>query len=1207
MNTYGIKPVVLKLRSVAVVTITALLTACFPNPDTDDGGHATFARESIPILLGRRPHGVDEVEAVADIAQLLGRDVAVEMMMKDDDFIDHWTHVIMDLLEVQRDPTGGISVAQDNDCWGAPTRPNPDPVIAEWVRDHGPKAAGAPTPAWNMTDLVRSAILIDDLSPIMRANLFTTSMRRAGGERRAELTNYLLRVYLNRDTSCLGCHNPEQSTSNLTDAMGEITWRRLWSIPGHPEKALFGNYLDGTGSYAAIQPIMRGDVRRPGDEVIGIRAWGMSDECSIDTMSDAASNSGALEFHGFQNVPAGGTDYSTAYFGSLKGSSNPKVSLWELEQALAGGVFNLKDGYERFEATSVNHPPGSDEDLYCGFVEALPNCTDCHGETGTAGLSLSGNDPAAEVINVDTGPTSVNSKRVVPNNPGASEVWLNITENMGSLPQNNRDRVLAWIDNGAPNPGDASICNTSTIPDVHPDEGFAFLTATNLVDGIWEKVMGYPLTIDHGFPRTKDQLHMLWNLTEYEFVPKDWSLKAVLTKVLSSDWYARRTPNLSQQGTAYELPNVLDPWHAPNPVTTPNPSAKERNDGQGELVDSYTPNNLLRNISDALGWREPRPFPGGGYPSPLDERLGQFLSPAKPGFQGVNFQSLLALESGVGSAGTCDKSGRMEDPSGEDWIDTAITAISTFNADNPDAPITLGEAWSMLKDRLVQDTTIERELPSGLKNLSGALTEEQAMIAFFREDNDPSLTLHSPSTALTDAQLEQKLRQGCNILVKSPEFMLTNITPRGYSDNNMPDPPRINVCLPGESCSYGQSCGKWRSVLSKMGHNTICEDRTIRIGTWFLLPGLYTDMTISNKFDKVLTLNPKFKPIFDPVGPEEAAGDAMRFDPAMEINTSNLPSKPQVQLQDKLPADSLVKPSIGQFEADLKALTHRKLKIPQNEKPEVAKPDVGTMQPRREIQVNLLTDLKVQNIDGKELVLKDIERVRQRLLTMCPDGMCGFVSRNLPKQCLAKIPGQGACSSLRTMCDPRCKDGLNCCQGRAPDASSEGMLSMWAEGAEVKAVEGVSILGIEDRAWRPLEKGTRLKAGDLLDVPLTASLAIQSGNVLFGDRGIRDAYGLPLTRHVISVTGPTSAKVLARPTKKGAMSPTAVAAGLRSERFLSKGVDAKQYRRLVELRVRPENRYTMSVDEIWKLNQDFEALHFNKESGLAPDGSDLIK
>ena len=90
---------------------------------------------------------------------------------------------------------------------------------------------------------------------------------------------------------------------------------------------------------------------------------------------------------------------------------------------------------------------------------------------------------------------------------------------------------------------------------------------------------------------------------------------------------------------------------------------------------------------------------------------------------GVNFQSLLALESGVGSGGICDKTGRTDNPADDDWIDAAVAAITAFNGANPDAPITIGESWSMLKDRLVQDTTIERTLPSGLSSVPDALTE----------------------------------------------------------------------------------------------------------------------------------------------------------------------------------------------------------------------------------------------------------------------------------------------------------------------------------------------------------------------------------------------------------------------------------------------------------------------------------------------------
>ena len=538
------------------LAIALLATAgCFPNPPKDDESQATFAREVIPVLLGRRAHGVDEVEAVADVAQLLGREAAVRMLMKDEAFVDHWSDMLIDMLQMQRDPEGGLA-AQDATCWGAPTRPDPDPAIAQWVRDHAPTDAGAPTPAWNMTDLLRSAIALDDLSPVYRANLFTVSMRRAGGNGgTTELANGLLRVYLNRDVTCLRCHNPTLSASNKVDSGGNIVWRRLWTIPGHPEKALFGNYYDATSATTRILPIMRGDVRKPAAGGLGTRPWGMAEACTTDTNTASSANNGTTTHRGFQTLGAGAANNPGAGFGSLDGAVNPKVSLWELEGSLRTGVNNLKNGYERFAAAAPLLPP--EQQKYCDAVQVFSSsCVGCHPPSGSLDLS---SDPAGELVNVNTASApSTNAKRVVPNSTATSELWRRVNAGAGDaflmpfggppLPAASKTKIQDWINAGAPSIDTAS-CNTSSIPDVHPDEAFAFLTAANIVDGIWLSTMGYRLTIDHGYSRNADQRDMLWNLTEYTFVPNNWSLKAVLVKVLSSNWYARRAPTISQRST----------------------------------------------------------------------------------------------------------------------------------------------------------------------------------------------------------------------------------------------------------------------------------------------------------------------------------------------------------------------------------------------------------------------------------------------------------------------------------------------------------------------------------------------------------------------------------------------------------------------------------------------------------------------------------
>ena len=105
---------------------------------------------------------------------------------------------------------------------------------------------------------------------------------------------------------------------------------------------------------------MRGDVRRPEGAGFGIRPWGMTMDCAKDTTSGAPANNGTLTHEGFQTV--GGAGNANAGFGSLDGSVNPNVSLWELEDSLRKGIADLKDGYERFPASTPFLPP--DEQKY---------------------------------------------------------------------------------------------------------------------------------------------------------------------------------------------------------------------------------------------------------------------------------------------------------------------------------------------------------------------------------------------------------------------------------------------------------------------------------------------------------------------------------------------------------------------------------------------------------------------------------------------------------------------------------------------------------------------------------------------------------------------------------------------------------------------------------------------------------------------------
>ncbi|MEX2498763.1 MAG: hypothetical protein WD397_07800 [Wenzhouxiangellaceae bacterium] len=1059
--------------------MAATLASCvkFPEPEDDDEGHATFAREVIPLLLGRRPYGVDEVEAVADIAQLYGRPTVIEMLMKDEAFVDHWSDVLVDLLRIQRERTGGIGVAQDSSCWGEPTRNAPDPSIAEWVRDHSPGDAGAPAD-WNMTDLLQSAIELDDLSPLYRANLFTMSMRRAGSNgRRPQITQHFLHTYLNRDIACLRCHNPSYSTSNKTNDDGDIVWRRTWTIPGHPEKALFGDYLDAIAATSRIEYIMRGDVRQPADDGMGIRPWGMADACVIDTSTQLPANDGTQTHAGFRALGAGTSNFPAAGFGSLDGSANPKVSLWELEQSLRDGVIDLQDGYQRLSGSSPILPP--DEQLFCDVVQIFSsNCTGCHsGGAASANMDLSANDLSGVLINTDTeAGDSTLAKRVVPGNTAQSELFRRVTAGAypprmppgGPLSGDNIDTIEDWITQGAM-VIDSSNCNTSSIPDVAPDEAFAFLTAANLVDGIWMAAMGYRLTIDNGFPRNKQQRDALWRLTEYTFLPNDWSLKSVLRQVLASNWMGRRAPTISQADTAYELPIILDPWVQADPTEVANPAPHEKANGQGEMVNRYRVNTVLRNIAHALAWEQPRRFPGAGYPSPLDQNLGQFLSPGQPGFNGINFQSLLALED---EAGLCQKTGHAV--ASQDWIDVLVDEIVAFNSASPGAPLTIGEAWSILKDRMIQDPTIEQTLPVELAPDADSQTEAQALVALMNQGLGTSLTLNSPATDLNSADLNTKLREACGVLVKTPEFLLTNITPRGYSENNMPDPPRMNVCMDGEPCGYPASCAKWRSVLNSMGKYTACEDRSVRESKWLVVFPLPSDLVF--------------------------------------------------------------------------------------------------------------------------------ELVNNRFDNLCPSSICGFVEAPRLNPCLLNPE---RCEEVDAVPPVPVDPEFTTLLGRAPvDLHKPGMLVMKADGAQVVRAEGVRYRGVDaqGQGWQTLDSGSTLRTGDQLYVPLTAMLHIKTGELEFGVDPLDRKEVEGVRAQFISITGDDAVSVIDRRfTKPGTLSVSALNKAVQSGTIETRAPTEQDWQRIIGYGARPGSLYTPTVDEIERMNADFDAQHAGLDDHTFPD------
>ena len=135
------------------------------------------------------------------------------------------------------------------------------------------------------------------------------------------------------------------------------------------------------------------------------------------------------------------------------------------------------------------------------------------------------------------------------------------------------------------------------------------------------------------------------------------------------------------------------------------------------------------------------------------------------------------------------------------------------------------------------------------------------------------------------------------------------------------------------------------------------------------------------------------------------------------------------------------------------------------------------------------------------------------------------------------------------------------------------------------------IRSVGEPEWRTLHARDKLKAGDLLDVPLQASLQIATQKTQFGVSGLKQANIEGIEGHLISVTGPSAEKVLDSQTKEGALSVSQLRAGLESGRFESRAPTKEDYERMNVYGVNPLNKYTPTLEETRAINDDFAFLH----------------
>ena len=289
-----------------------------------------FVRRTHLALLGYRPKSQSVVNVYADLMAAIRlrtsvdpKAAVVELLSRDPAFVDRWSEQFMDLLLVPR-----IEDQSQQSCYGDRERQDDNGDLATYVRDNQPTANGDGNGRFTMLDLVRSSLALDDVSPIYRAHLFALVSRpipavnvprvQAELARREDFGNVFDAAYLNRDMSCLGCHN---STNSITFREDPAT-NRHWDIPGRFEEAIYGQ-ADGIAAeraHAAFR--FDGFVAEFSS---GAQPWGWDSSC------------GEFFTSGLQSDPAD----VDGRFASLSGK---RITAYELEQALHNGFDSIAVG-----------------------------------------------------------------------------------------------------------------------------------------------------------------------------------------------------------------------------------------------------------------------------------------------------------------------------------------------------------------------------------------------------------------------------------------------------------------------------------------------------------------------------------------------------------------------------------------------------------------------------------------------------------------------------------------------------------------------------------------------------------------------------------------------------------------------------------------------------------------------------------------------
>ena len=293
-----------------------------PPPDyvTCDAGDEAWVKRTLPLLLGRRPHGMREVRVLTQLVAGSSRAAVARGLMRSPEFVERWAAWFMDELRINR-----VGDKTHASCYGAPMLPADRGQVAAFVRARGPRTGGLGA-TFNMSDVLRSALWLDDVSPIYLSHLFAMMAKPITGAnvealemdiaRRQDFGQIFESTYLHRNVVCAGCHNSAWSTTDHPDPAKD----RSWPVPGFFEQAIYGQHT-GRPEMEVFSAFRHLGVVTEGS---GVRPWEMDASCGTLVPADAIDDDPA----GFE-----------AFFVDALGL---RASVWDVASALRKGFDSLR-------------------------------------------------------------------------------------------------------------------------------------------------------------------------------------------------------------------------------------------------------------------------------------------------------------------------------------------------------------------------------------------------------------------------------------------------------------------------------------------------------------------------------------------------------------------------------------------------------------------------------------------------------------------------------------------------------------------------------------------------------------------------------------------------------------------------------------------------------------------------------------------------